>query len=159
MSATAATTPKNPLWTGFFDTTGSPALKIRVHGPFGNGEEFDAILDTGFTGFISMPLLRALPLGLVLYGTTSIELADGSKATKITARGMAEVEGEQEVGVVLLEPNSNDVLIGMAFLRLFKRALFVSSARVYLIDEGRTPDKPNEKSPAEIPASDAPVSP
>lgn len=140
MSATA----KVPLWTGFFDKTGSPALKVRIRGPFGKGVEFDAILDTGFTGFISMPLLKALPLGLMLYGTVSIELADGSKATKLTAKGLAEVEGEEEVGVVVLEPTSNDVLLGMAFLRLFGRGLFLSRAFIYLVDENRTPANDNE---------------
>jgi predicted aspartyl protease len=111
-----------------------------VRGPFGQGVEFEGILDTGFTGFISMPLLRALPLGLILYGTTSVELADGSKSVKLTARGIAVVEGESEVGVVILEPNSSDVLIGMAFLRLFKRAVFLSQNLVFLVDESDTPD-------------------
>ncbi|MGH9520243.1 MAG: hypothetical protein ACRD2D_11365, partial [Terriglobales bacterium] len=143
---------KTALWIGFFDKSGSPALKIRVRGPFGEGAEFDAIIDTGFTGFISMPLLQALPLGLMLYGTTSVELADGSQATKITAKGMADVSAEQEIGVILLEPSSNEVLIGMAFLRLFKRALFLTSGLVYLVDENRTPDQdePPKVEPVEI---------
>lgn len=133
-------TDKVAVWTGFFDKSGSPALKIKISGPFGQGVEFDAILDTGFTGFISMPLIRALPLGLMLYGTTSVELADGSKATKLTAKGYAEVEGETKVGVVILEPSSNDLLLGMAFLRLFERAVFVTQSTVLLVDESRTPD-------------------
>jgi predicted aspartyl protease len=138
------------VWIGFFDKSGSPALKIRVSGPFGSGVEFDAILDTGFTGFISMPLIRALPLGLMLYGTTSVELADGSKATKLTAKGMAIVEGESRVGVVILEPSSNDLLLGMAFLRLFQRALFVTQDTILLVDESRKPDMdetPSEEAP------------
>lgn len=134
-------TPKVPLWTGFFDKSGSPALKITIEGPFGNGVEFDAILDTGFTGFICMPLLRALPLGLMLYGTTSVELADGSTSTKLTAKGMASVEGESKVGVVILEPTANDILVGMAFLRSFEKALFVTQSVVFLVDESRTPEQ------------------
>ncbi len=133
-------TPKAPVWTGYFSKSGSPALKVKVKGPFGQGVEFEGVLDTGFTGFISMPLLSALPLGLILYGTVSVELADGSKSVKLTARGMAEMEGESEVGVVVLEPNSSEVLIGMAFLRLFKRALLLSQNKVYLVDESQTPE-------------------
>ena len=139
--------PKTALWTGFFDKTGSPALKVKIRGPFGKGVEFDAILDTGFTGFISMPLMKALPLGLMLYGTMSIELADGSKATKLTAKGMAEVLGEKKVGVVVLEPTSNDVLLGMAFLRIFGRALFVTKNLTFLVDETRTPDQNESTAP------------
>jgi len=76
----------------------------------------------------------------MLYGTTSVELADGSKATKLTAKGSAEVEGETKVGVVILEPSSNDLLLGMAFLRFFERAVFVTQSTVLLVDESRTPD-------------------
>jgi predicted aspartyl protease len=65
-------TPKAQLWTGYFDKSGSPAIKVMIHGPFAKPVEFDAILDTGFTGFIAMPLLKALPLGLMLYGTTPL---------------------------------------------------------------------------------------
>lgn len=134
-------TPKSQTWIGFLDKSSSPALKVRIRGPFGEGQEFDAILDSGFTGFVSMPLLSALPLGLILYGTTSVELADGSKDTKLTARGEVSVGQESEVGVVILEPSSNDVLLGMAFLRIFKRALFVSQEIILLIDESRRPDQ------------------
>lgn len=142
-------TPKVPTWIGFFDKSGSPALKIKLKGPFGEGAEFDAVLDTGFTGFVAMPLIAALPLGLMLYGTTSVELADGSQDMKLTAKGMAVVHGEKEVGVVILEPAANDVLLGMAFLRLFKRALFVSQELVLLIDENR---RPEPDTPPTVPA-------
>ena len=132
-------TPKLPVWTGFFSKTGSPALKINLRGPFGQPVEFEGILDTGFTGFVSVPLLSALPLGLILYGTASVELADGSKQIRLTAQGLAVIEGESKVGVVVLEPSSNEVLIGMAFLRLFKRAVLMSSTTVFLVDEDSTP--------------------
>jgi predicted aspartyl protease len=135
------------VWTGFFDKSGSPALKIKIKGPFGDGVEFDAVLDTGFTGFICMPLLRALPLGLLLYGTTQVELADGNKSMKITAKGMAKIGDEEKVGVVILEPTSNDVLLGMAFLRLFEKALFVTQKLVFLIDESRTPEMDETQKP------------
>lgn len=144
-------TPKVPVWTGSFSKSGSPTLKVLVKGPFGKGVEFEGILDTGFTGFISMPLLSALPLGLILYGTVTVELADGSKSVKLTARGLAIVEGETEVGVVILEPNANEVLIGMAFLRLFKRAVFLSQNMIFLVDESRALEA-NEPPPEPIPA-------
>ena len=72
-----------------------------------------------------MPLLRAFPLGLLLYGTVEVTLADGSTAPKITAKGAIEIEGETEVGVVILEPSMTDILLGMDFLRKFNRVLLV----------------------------------
>jgi len=141
-------TSRTPTWIGFFDKSGSPAIKVKLGGVFSEGQEFDAILDSGFTGFVSMPLISAFPLGLPLYGTTTVELADGTKASKLTAQVEASVGGESEVGVVILEPSSRDVLLGMAFLRIFKRALFVSTDVVLLIDESRRPD-PDEPTPQE----------
>jgi hypothetical protein len=64
---------------------------------------------------------------------------------KLTAKGMARVGEEDEVGVVILEPSSNDVLIGMAFLRLFEKALFVTQDTVLLVDESRKPDMDGEQ--------------
>jgi hypothetical protein len=42
--------------------------------------------------------------------------------------------------VVILEPSSNDILIGMAFLRLFKKALFLTSQMVFLVSENAIPE-------------------
>ncbi len=135
MSVTPGTQP----WTGFFSDSGSPALRVTIKGPFGQGVEFEAILDTGFTGFVCMPLVRALPLGLMLYGTTSVELADGSKSIKLTAKGTVQVQDEEEVGLVILEPNASDVLLGMAFLRLFKKTLIRTDQRVFLVPDTHEP--------------------
>jgi len=82
-----------------------------------------------------MPLVQAIAVGLILHGTTTISLADGSTSYRLTARGMVNIEGESNVGVVILEPSSNELLLGMAFLRQFKRALFVSEFGVMLTDE------------------------
>ena len=82
-----------------------------------------------------MPLGHAIAVGLILHGTTTISLADGSTSFRLTAKGMVTVGTEKQVGVVILEPDSTEVLLGMAFLRLFKRALLVSELVVGLIDE------------------------
>jgi predicted aspartyl protease len=123
------------MLTGYFAKSGSPVLKILVSGPVTKGREFEAIVDTGFTGFLSMPLVQAISVGLVLHGTTTISIADGSTSYRLTAKGMVTVGEESEVGVVILEPASSLLLLGMAFLRQFKRTLFVSSRGVLLASE------------------------
>lgn len=82
-----------------------------------------------------MPLIQAFPLGLILDGTTSVVLADGSTSFNLVARGAVKVGEESKIGTVLLEAGSNEVLLGMDFLRRFKKALFVGAGGVVLLDE------------------------
>jgi predicted aspartyl protease len=119
-----------PLWTGSFNKSGSPTIKVTIAGPLpGSGQEFEAIVDTGFTGFVSMPIVQAFPLGLILAGTTSVLLADGSTVPKLMAYGMATVEGEKKAGVILLAAGSSEILVGMEFLKTFGKVLLIHQGK------------------------------
>jgi len=72
-----------------------------------------------------LPLLQAFPVGLILNGTMPITLADGSTQTKLTCLGELHFDGESQVGLIIIEPNSTDILVGMDFLRKFERELVV----------------------------------
>jgi len=92
----------------------------------------------GFTGFISMPLVHAFPIGLPLVGTTTLILADNSKVDRLMALGFASIGGEPpQGGVIILETSQGDVLVGMEFLRRMKRTLTVAplAGTVMLTDE------------------------
>ena len=126
------------ITTGFFDSSGNPSLKFGLSGVHSQQPtEFSAIIDTGFSGFVSMPLVQAFPLGLPLVGTTSVVLADGSNQTKLVAQAMAHIASREKIGIVILEPSSTDVLIGMDFLRTFEAALVVTKQGILLLDENQ----------------------
>lgn len=126
---------------GSFVSAG-PSVKIKVSG-FAPvlAQEFDAVVDTGFTGFLSMPLTKAFPLGLILWGTTSLLLADGSTSYRLTAYGSIVLGTEVKSGVIVLHPNANDLLLGIAFLTEFKKRLVVcpTSGLVELVDVSSPP--------------------
>jgi predicted aspartyl protease len=125
---------------GYLDASGHPHVKVRIWGLSEQfAQEFEAMIDTGFTGFLSIPITAAFPLALTLFGTTNYELADGSISPKLLGYGTVELEGEQAEGSIVLESKSNGLLLGMEFLRKLNKALIVSKNGVVLADE---PDPP-----------------
>ena len=121
---------------GWYDDTGSPRLAFHIRGVSHEppGLKYDGIIDTGFSGFIQVPLPVAFSLNLPLEGTTSVMLADGSTQTALTALGMVTLGNRPLVGVVHLSP-SHEILLGMDFLRRFERALGVFRNNVFLLPE------------------------
>lgn len=103
------------LQVGYIDKDGHPKLKIKVEGTNpGVAAEIEAMIDTGFTGFLMLPIALALPLGLVLMGTGDYCLADGSLITNFLAKGKVTVGatvGEQVEGIIVLA--GDDPLVGM----------------------------------------------
>ncbi|MGA2017218.1 MAG: retroviral-like aspartic protease family protein [Opitutaceae bacterium] len=112
-------------------------LKIGVFGIAKKfRRDFDVMIDTGFTGFLMLPMIQALPLALTLWTTTNYTLADGSKQTKLLAFGTVVVGDDEVPGGIVLEPNSTEALLGMEFLKSYQRILVVSSKfGVGLIEE------------------------
>lgn len=121
---------------GSFNSSGSPVIEIAVSGPLTQPTKFTAMLDTGFSGFLLLPLLEAFPVGLILRGTVPITLADGSSQTKLTCLGELHFEDRAEVGLIIIEWQSTEILIGMDFLRKFGKKLIVDAPNglVELVD-------------------------
>jgi predicted aspartyl protease len=122
---------------GHFDSLGNPCLKFHLCGVAHDppGLEFEAIIDTGFSGFIQLPMQHAFSLKLPLEGTSSYVLADGSRGTSLTALAHTTFGGTTVLGVISLTPGSLDVLVGMDFLRRFKLGLIMTKGTIVLSDE------------------------
>ena len=125
------------------------------------------MIDTGFTGFLSIPLTAAFPLALTLLGTTNYELADGSVSPKLLGVGTIELEDETATGTVVLESASTGLLVGMEFLAKLNKSLILSKNGVWLVDEAAlaaaaspatTPTAPSDESasPTEPPTGEPP---
>ena len=110
--------------TGYFDNK-DPYVDIKVSNPLGWKKELRCLIDTGFTGFLSIPILQAFPIGLILHSTSSVTLADGSVSAKLVCLGMAHLENEENIGLIIIEPSSRQVLLGMDFLIKFNKKLII----------------------------------
>ena len=101
-------------------------------------QEFIATIDTGFTGFVAMPIVQIVTLGLRTEGAATVMLGDGSVIDNLVADGSVTVGGQSVSGPILLDENSADVLIGMDFLRRFGLALILTQSVIVLYDEAET---------------------
>jgi len=109
---------------------GTPVLAIKVIGRGGDEIAVEGILDTGFDGFLCLPIPLAVSLGLELIDVTHTELADGTIIEdELLFAGRAEWDGTV-VDVDILLTRSQDVLIGTGFLRDYQVELDYSRNKV-----------------------------
>ncbi len=66
---------------GVVNAAYEPAVTLAVRGPSGQTSEIEAVIDTGFTGFLTVTPALATELGLDFRGIGRATLADGSEAT------------------------------------------------------------------------------
>lgn len=130
---------------GTLQGNSSPRIKIEIYGVWGRQNPpvlFEAIVDTGFTGGISIPVTQALPLGLTLFSTATFTLADNSKENTFLCLGTDRLENEERIMIFSLT-KGNDILVGTEFLSVF-------NAKIELDYKTKTfsiqPRKPEEKS-------------
>ena len=144
------------LQIGYIDSEGCARIRIRISGTF--PEVFfdvDALIDTGFTGFLTLPIIQALPLGLTLIGTVTSVLADGTTISSFSAKGTVRlgpdlylaslganataiyhmkdkigIKDETVEGAITL--TGDDVLIGMELLRSLRKSITIGRDMVSL---------------------------
>jgi predicted aspartyl protease len=112
-----------------------PVLKISI-GPDQNSfKEFEAVIDTGCTGFLSIPAAIAGELNITPDHAEQLTYADGITRPCFGALGYASVGGKVYEGNITIEEQSIHILLGIDFLRRFKLALFMTSKVIVVMDE------------------------
>lgn len=144
------------LIPGSFDGDGSPIVKIKIAGDLGE-KEYTAVIDTGCTGFITLPLNEIIPLGLTVNGAARVTLANGVTIINSVAEGIVTLGSQAEIGTIVLDHESNDILVGLDFLRKFKLGLILTESAVILYDGQETMEAIAEfmaSAPAGFPTSE-----
>ena len=90
------------MTTGFFTADREPALSLEIRGPDG-AQSFDAVIDTGYNGTLTLPPDWINALGLPQSGEESVSLADGRV-----------IVVPMYVGYVLLDDQAYEVDVAMA---------------------------------------------
>ena len=100
--------------TGMVTPRGEAQLKVIVRGPGGQEQQVEATIDTGFTGFLTLPLSLIAGLSLIYHSQSIAILADGSSVGLPVYEAIILWEGqERDILVVQAE---GGVLLGTALL-------------------------------------------
>lgn len=110
---------------GYFSNNGHPMFKISVYGYSRKVSiPVEAMLDTGFTGFLSLPLAYCLQAGLILVSTADYVLADDSISSTLLCLGTIVLNDNKDVkGAISISFKSKSALLGMEFLSKLKAKL------------------------------------
>lgn len=103
----------------------SPEVTIEITGLKGN-KHVVAIVDTGFTGFLQIPLSIGIACNLRLWGTSNSKLADGSKVKNLECVGEIRFAGKNLFNIISLSEGGEDCLLGMQFLNELKMDFTIS---------------------------------
>lgn len=102
-------------------------VSLTVAGPLGHTAEIEAVIDTGFTGHLTLPPALARSLEVPLLGARYVTLADGATASLDVYRATVLWEGvERPVRAFAAEGTP---LLGMALL-------YGSEVRIRVVEGG-----------------------
>ena len=99
---------------GFVNTNYEPVVSLPVQGPAGQAREIDAVIDTGYNGYLTLPPALVAELGLSVVGDGEATLADGSEAAFDVYGVTALWDGQPRY--VETDAVGNTPLVGMSLL-------------------------------------------
>ena len=101
--------------TGRVRENGDPVIRVKVYGN-ANGiiHEVEAVIDTGFTEFLSLPNDLIDLLSLPVIGPTTVEMADGGSVEVFVYSGEIEWNGKRIT--IDVQSDAVEPLVGMGLL-------------------------------------------
>jgi clan AA aspartic protease len=100
--------------TGMVNANREAIIQFVALGPQGNQQEIEAVIDTGFTGFLTMPSALVAGLGLAWLCRQPGILADGR--VEFFAVYIATVIWDGQSRTVAVEAADTEPLVGMSLL-------------------------------------------
>ncbi|GEM_PF-882322 len=104
----------------------SPIVPFEVLGMSGP-KQLVAVVDTGFTGFLQLPLSDGIAANLTLWGITPFKLADGREVKNLQCFGKIRFGDRELFGVITLSETGDQCLLGMQFLNSLLGSFTVSA--------------------------------
>lgn len=100
--------------TGQFNSGLEPVFVLKVLGPDGEAREIEAVIDTGFSNYLTLPPEMINALALDSIGIESVRLADGGEIpSELCLARIAWNEQERSIEINVLESGA---LVGIALM-------------------------------------------
>ncbi len=99
---------------GFISPDREAVLRLRVRGPGSREETVEAVIDTGFNGYLTLPRSLLSDLALPFAGATQATLGNGSTVRMDVHE--ATVLWDTQERMVLTLASESGVLVGMSML-------------------------------------------
>jgi len=119
------------MMKGKISDNGSPLIEIRVIGSRAN-ITVEGILDTGFDGYLCLPVTTAVSFGLELIKLENAELADGTILEDEPVFSGRMEWGREIIDVDVVLTKSADTLLGTDLLRGMEVGLNYSTGEVVI---------------------------
>lgn len=107
-------------------------VNLEVYGNKGTGTTIEALVDTGFNGYLQIPLTQALPLGLTLISIQSFTIANGSSMTTLLCEGRIKINGKF-IDTTISLPMSGNILLGTELMRKISPTLGIDFSSNLLV--------------------------
>ena len=117
---------------GVVNSAYEAVIPLSLRGPAGQAREVEAVIDTGFTGFVTLPPALVADLGLVFMGASEATLADGSEVSFDAYDVTVLWEGQPRD--VLIDEADTTPLVGMLLLDMHDVSIQVRSGGRVLIE-------------------------
>lgn len=111
-------------WQGSFDESGTPIVSIEVIIGQKN-YNFQAIIDTGFSGFLIVPLTELKELPTFLDDIKWMTLADGRRIVRLQSYASIHIADETFDGIATVKSEGNEVILGMKFFTTSRRSIHI----------------------------------
>jgi clan AA aspartic protease len=99
---------------GVVNDTLEATVRLRVRGPGGLEQDIEAVIDTGFNGFLTVSPALVLRLGLLRIGRSRVRLANGQE--ELLDLYEIEVVWDGQWRTVETEAAETDALVGMSLV-------------------------------------------
>ena len=108
-----------------------PLIEVEIKGVSGVAKKVAALVDSGFNGYIQIPFVEALPLGLILAGVQANTLADGSTSSHLVCKGQVCIDGKC-IDTTFDIQAANIILLGTKLLKELGKTFILDCAAGYV---------------------------